>query len=274
MVMPRHFIDLSVAFEDVPTYPPHHRPQIQYVDHDSSFEAFDKAYGGVRKDDLPEGKAWAVERVSMSTHAGTHMDAPYHFHPTTNHQTIPGGERAPTIDEIPLHLCLRPGVKLDFRRFEPGYMVTPDDIDEELARIRHVVKPCDIVLVNTRAGTLHKDPQYVDSACGFGRDSTLHLLQMGVSIVGTDAYSWDPPFSAIGPIYRATGDASLLWGGHKAGREKTYWQIEKLCNLENLPSHGFTVVCFPVKIRGASAGWTRVVAYLDDQNNTAAGELS
>jgi hypothetical protein len=31
-----------------------------------------------------------------------------------------------------------------------------------------------------------------------------------------------------------------------------------------LPPHGFTVSCFPVKIRGASAGWTRAVAIIDE----------
>jgi len=30
-----------------------------------------------------------------------------------------------------------------------------------------------------------------------------------------------------------------------------------------LPPTGFTVACFPVKIRSASAGWTRAVAILD-----------
>ena len=38
----------------------------------------------------------------------------------------------------------------------------------------------------------------------------------------------------------------------------------KLHNLEGLPGDGFTVRCFPAKIRGASAGWTRAVAILDD----------
>ena len=39
---------------------------------------------------------------------------------------------------------------------------------------------------------------------------------------------------------------------------------EKLHNLEVLPASGFIVSCFPHKIRGASAGWTRAVAIFDD----------
>ena len=59
------------------------------------------------------------------------------------------------------------------------------------------------------------------------------------------------------------GDASLIWEGHKAGREIGYCHLEKLHNLESIPSKGFTISCFPVKIKGASAGWTRAVAIID-----------
>lgn len=97
-----------------------------------------------------------------------------------------------------------------------------------------------------------------------GRDATLHLTSFGVRVVGTDGWSWDAPFSHTARRYAETGDASLIWEGHKAGREAGYCQIEKLHNLESLPADGFTVVCFPAKIRNASAGWTRAVAILPD----------
>ena len=51
---------------------------------------------------------------------------------------------------------------------------------------------------------------------------------------------------------------------HKAGAEVGYCQIEKLQNLDRLPATGFTVACFPTKVRGASAGWTRAVAIIDN----------
>ena len=63
--------------------------------------------------------------------------------------------------------------------------------------------------------------------------------------------------------FAETKDASLIWEGHKAGRHIGYCHIEKLHNLELLPSTGFTVSCFPVKIERASAGWTRAVAIID-----------
>ena len=52
-------------------------------------------------------------------------------------------------------------------------------------------------------------------------------------------------------------------GGASGGREIGYSHLEKLHNLEVLPADGFEIVCFPVKVHRASAGWTRAVAILD-----------
>jgi kynurenine formamidase len=92
----------------------------------------------------------------------------------------------------------------------------------------------------------------------------MYLLEKGIRVTGTDAWSWDAPFDQTAARFAETGDASLIWEGHKAGRHIGYCHLEKLHNLESLPSNGFTVSCFPHKIRGGSAGWTRAVAIIDD----------
>jgi cyclase len=57
----------------------------------------------------------------------------------------------------------------------------------------------------------------------------------------------------------------MVWTAHKAGIKKEYCHIEKLANLDRLPEpYGFKVACFPVKLTGGSAGWSRVVAIFDD----------
>ena len=191
-------------------------------------------------------------------HNGTHLDALYHFH-----STMSRGERAITIDEVPLDWCLQPGIKLDFRHFPDGYVVTADDVRTELDRIEHVLKPLEIVIVNTRAGAAYGKPDYVSAGCGIGHEGTLYLLERGVRLTGTDGWSWDAPFVHTKEKYAASSDAGLIWEGHKAGREIGYCHLEKLHNLEALPPHGFAISCFPVKIRGASAGWTRAVAIFE-----------
>jgi kynurenine formamidase len=253
-------VDLSIALsDDVPADPPYMKPAIEYVGHDEGAEQIANAFPGLDPGQLPDGKGWAMERVQISTHNGTHLDAPWHYHPTMD-----GGERATTVDEIPLDWCMRPGVRLDFRDQPDGYVAMPDDIDRELDRIGHELQPLDIVVCATRAGARYGQEDYIHSGCGFGRDATLHLVEQGVRIVGTDGWSWDAPFSHTLERFRRDGDPSIIWEGHKAGRERGYCQLEKLHNLQALPDDGFTIVCFPVKITHASAGWTRAVALVDE----------
>ena len=258
--MPRRLIDISIPLEnDVPADPPFQRVAITYTDHKQSAPQVASLFPGLTVADLPDGEGWAVERVAISTHNGTHLDAPYHYA-----STMDGGKRASTIDEIPLEWCLQPGVKLDFRHLPDGYVATPADVEAELARIGHTLRPLDIVLVNTSAGAKYGQPDYVPSGCGMGREATLYLLERGVRVTGTDAWSWDAPFVHTARRYAETRNARLIWEGHRAGREIGYCHLEKLHNLEALPSSGFLVSCFPVKIRAASAGWTRAVAIIEE----------
>ena len=253
-------IDLSIPLEnDVVADPPFMKPRIEYRTHENTAVEIAAAFPGLRPDQLPDGMGWAMENVTISTHNGTHVDAPWHYHPTMD-----GGARAITIDECPLDWFVRPGVKLDFRHLPDGHLVTPAEIDAELARIGCALKPFDIVVANTRAGERYGEFDYIHAGCGFGRDATLHLVRQGIRVVGTDGWSWDAPFSITAKCFAETGDASLIWEGHKAGREAGYCQIEKLHNLEALPAAGFTISCLPVKIRNASGGWTRAVAILPD----------
>ncbi len=259
--MGRSFVDLSIAIEmGVASDPPGMEPVIEYTKHTDSVAIMASYFPGLTKDDMPDGEGWASERVHLSTHNGTHMDAPYHFHSTTDH----GRTRAPTIDEVPLDICFAPGVKLDFRSKPDGHVATAEDVEAELKRIGHKLRPGDIVLVNTRAGEIFGKAGYVDAGCGMGREATLYLTERGVKIVGTDAWSWDAPFSHTAKRWAKNRDPKMIWEGHKAGREIPYWQMEKLTNLSSLPPFGYDVLCFPVKIKGASAGWSRVVAMFSE----------
>jgi len=256
--MPRRIIDLSVPLENGVPADLGPGPSIEYIDHEQSVANILPLFPGLTKDELPDGKGWAVEQVKLTTHNGTHLDAPWHYHPTMNE-----GEPSWTIDQVPLDWCFQSAVKLDFRHFADGYVATAADVEAELDRVGHALKPLDIVVVNTSAGAKYGRPDYVPSGCGMGAEATKYLLERGVRLTGTDAWSWDAPFVHTAKRYAETHDARLIWEGHKMGRHIGYCHIEKLHNLEALPAHGFAIACFPVKIARASAGWTRAVAIFD-----------
>lgn len=259
----RRIVDLSVYLENgVLSDPQPLSPRITYQDHRQTVAEFERLYPGTTAADYPGGEAAAAEKLEITTHNGTHLDAPWHYHSTMDAK-IGGPRRSMTIDEVPLDWCFQPGVKLDFRHFEDGYRVSAADVEAELKRIGHELRPLEIVVINTRAGTRYGHGDYVNSGCGMGYEATMYLLERGIRVTGTDGWSWDPPTKYAAERFRTTGDKSLIWEGHKAGRDIGYCHLEKLYNLESLPPTGFIIACFPQKVRAASAGSTRAVAIFD-----------
>jgi kynurenine formamidase len=257
----KRFVDLSISIEpDLPSDPDMMIPKIDYLDHAQGAEQMTEFFPGVKKEHLPGGLGWSVEFLTLTTHSGTHLDAPYHYHPTMDK-----GKGALTIDEIPLDWCFNDGVVLDFRHKKDGERITVEDLGKALARIDYKIKPLDIVLIQTGADEFWGKEEYLVKGAGMDRESTLHLLEKGVKVVGIDAWSWDRPLPFLAKEFQETGDPKVIWEAHFAGIEIGYCHMEKMANLSTIGRpHGFTVCCFPIKIKGASAGWTRPVAILDE----------
>lgn len=253
--MPRKFIDLSVPIEMSPSEP--FQPEIIHQDHKIG-AAVMKGIFGCEDSDLPDGLGWANDTLKLITHAGTHLDAPYHYFPTAE------GKPAKKIDEVPLEWCCGSGAVLDFRYKEQGSLITLDDLKNVLEKINYKIKPKDIVLIMTGADKLWGKKEYFDAGCGMGKEGTLWILDQGVKVIGIDAWGFDRPFYKIKDEFAKTKDKSIIWQAHFAGIEKEYCHIEKLTNLDLLPPHGFTFICFPVKIKGASAGWCRCVGIVEE----------
>ena len=171
----------------------------------------------------------------------------------------------PVIIEMTSATCSSVTVSLfDFRSFSDGYVANVDDIKRELDRIEHTISPLDIVFINTAASGHYGKPDFLLKGCGIGKEATIYLLDQGVRLTGTDAWSWDAPFSHTAKRYAESKDSSIIWEGHRAGMERAYCHIEKLGSLEKLPDFGFLVSCFPFKIKKASAGFIRAVAILEE----------
>ena len=156
--------------------PPPLAPRIVYQTHADTLHEFVNMLPGTRPEDFPYGEAAAAERVTLTTHNGTHLNAPWDFHSTMDGKLSGGIRPSMTIDEVPLDWCFQPGVKLDFRHFPDGYVATAADVEAELARIGHVLAPMEIVVVNTRAGSRYGHDDYVSAGAGMGYEATMYLL--------------------------------------------------------------------------------------------------
>jgi kynurenine formamidase len=250
-------VDLSAPIRSSPPQlPAPLRTDIEFRDHAQGAGEIEQLLG-VPQRLLRDGEGWAVETFTrFGTHNSTHVDAPWHYNATI------GGERAQTIDELPLEWFFAPGVVLDMTGKADGDPMTAAEAEAELARVGHRLQPLDIVLVRTGRDAFLDEPDYMARGCGVTAEATRWLYDRGVRVMGIDAWGWDAPLHLQAQDAIARDEPGVFWAAHQAGL--AYSQIERLCNLGALPAVGFRVSCFPLRIMGASAGPARVVAVVDD----------
>jgi kynurenine formamidase len=249
------FIDLSARIVSDPAeLPDLLRTEIEYSDHEQGAAAIAEMFG-VGPELLRQGEGWAVETFRrFGTHNSTHVDAPYHYNSTI------GGERAQTIDQLPLEWFHAPGVRLDFTGKADGDVITSAEIEARLAEAGHQLRPLDIVLIHTGRDEFYGRTDYMTRGPGVTAEATHWLYEHGVRVMGIDAWGWDRPRWMQAEEAKREAKPGIFWAAHQAGL--AYSQIERLVNLAALPVSGFTVSCFPLPITGASGAPARVVAIL------------
>jgi kynurenine formamidase len=211
---------------------------------------------GVSRRHLHTGLGWANDELRLSTHGTTHLDAPWHYGPLCE------GRPAKTIDQVPLAWCYGPGVVLDIRHKGDGEAVTVEDVKQALTKIGYTIRPRDIVLIHTGNDRWLGTPEYFSRGSGMSAAATRWILDQGVKVTGIDSWGWDVPLPQAARLARQRGSRTF-WEAHFVGVEKEYCHLERLTNLSHLPPFGFSVCCFPLKVKGGSAGPVRVVAIID-----------
>lgn len=227
-------------------------PRLRRITHREGAELWEQMFG-IPQSVLPMGLGFAGEIVESSTHASTHVDAPFHYAPLCE------GRRARTVDEMPLSWFVGPAVVVDVSDLPDGYMIPAEEVEARLREMGCSLSPGDIVLFRTGADAYWGEEEFFERGCGLGREAVLYLAERGVRLVGTDAWSLDRPYPVIGAEWGERRDRSLLWPAHFAGLEREYCQIEKLANLDKLPAVGAVLVCFPIKVERGSGAWVRAV---------------
>jgi kynurenine formamidase len=247
-------VDLSLPIRSDPAEMPEPlRTEIEYVDHPGGAAQI-QALFGVGPELLRDGEGWTTETfLRFGTHNSTHVDAPWHYNSTI------GGERAQAIDELPLDWFFAPGVVIDATDRADGESLSAADVDE---RVPRPLESKDIVLVHTGRDAYADDLDYIARGPGVSAEATRWLFEQGVRVMGIDAWSWDAPLHLQAEEAKRTGEAGVFWAAHQV--DLPYAQIERLCNLAELPLQGFEVACFPLRIERASAAPARVVAILPD----------
>lgn len=207
---------------------------------------------------FPKGfDGWADDTIQkMGVHSTTHIDAPWHYSPTVN------GEKAKTIDEIPLDWCYGEGLVIDMKHkvdFDP---ITVEDLTSFLSQNDLTINKGMIVLIKTGRDKFNGTKDFHKVGTGMSAEATEWLIDQGIKVMGIDSWGWDLPLPHMLEQAKKTNNSELFWEAHLVGQRKEYCHMEQLVNLDALPYSGFKIAVFPLKIVGASAAPARVVALM------------
>ncbi len=250
-------IDLSSTIENSPDATPDFlKIQVDYHSHADGATQVETLLNVPRRL-FRNDEGWATETITkLGTHDATHVDAPWHYNSEI------GGARAQTIDELPLEWFFGDGVKLDMTHKDEGDPVTVGNIEKELERIKYSIKPMDIVLIYTGRDRFYDQPDYIFKGCGVTAEATRWLFEQGVRVMGIDAWGWDVPLNLQAREAIEKDEKGVFWQAHQV--DLPYSHMERLVNLAEVPSTGFKIACFPLKIKDGSAAPARVVAIIDE----------
>ncbi|MEW6524494.1 MAG: cyclase family protein [Bacillota bacterium] len=163
-----------------------------------------------------------VSRLVLTSHSGTHVDAPAHF--------VPGAE---TIDMVPLDRLVGPARVIEI----PG-----DSINAVVLRSAGVL-PGEIVLFKTANSDLAEEAAFADSYVGISRDGAGYLTGLPVRAVGIDYLSVELPDDDYVHFRLLEAGIPVIEGLRLAG----------------VPPGEYLLACLPLKIRGGDGAPARAV---------------
>ena len=187
-----------------------------------------------------------LEIVTMSLHAGTHCDAPFHFFSDLR-----------TVDELPVDSLIGPAVVVDMTHKQGSVPIEAGDFQEWEAQASERVQPGDIVLLHTGHSRRWKTGR---EASGYWEQGWPYLVPGAVEFLvsrciralGVESFDSD----WVNPADLSTAH----FPAHRAFLPRGVLIIENLANLDQIPGTRCQVIALPLRLKGCSGSPVRVVA--------------
>ena len=187
-----------------------------------------------------------VEILTLGLHAGTHMDAPYHFF---------SEERR--VDELPVDCLIGPAVVVDLTGKRGNVAIEAQDLRQWENVSRTPIQAGDIVLLHTghSRNWIKGEGASAYWECGWphlARSAVDYLASKPIKAIGVE--SFDPDSVDLNNL------AAAEFPAHRSFLPKGILVIENLTNLDQIPGNRCFVIALPLKIEGASGSPLRVIA--------------
>jgi len=212
-------IDLTLTISNkIPTFPGSPQP---------NFIPWEKI-----KDD-----GYNLELLFLSSHTGTHLDAPYHFL-----------EKGSKIHEISLKKLVSEAVLIKSRK-KRNETITKTDIQKFEKKHGKIESFSSVIFLTGWQKNLQKK-YYFTKNPGLSASAANYLASKKVSLVGIDSPSID-----LG--------TDSKFSVHQIFAKKGILIVENLANLEKIKSSKFHLVVLPLKLKGATGSPVRAIAFVE-----------
>ena len=212
-------IDLTLTISNkIPTFPGSPQP---------NFIPWEKI-----KDD-----GYNLELLFLSSHTGTHLDAPYHFL-----------EKGTKIHEISLKKLVSNAVLIKSRK-KSNESVTKTDIQKFEKKHGKIASFSSVIFYTGWQRNLQKK-YYFTKNPGLSVSAAKYLASKKISLVGIDSPSID-----LG--------TDSKFSVHQIFAKKGILIVENLANLEKIKSSKFHLVVLPLKLKNATGSPVRAIAFVE-----------
>jgi len=212
-------IDLTLTVSDkIPTFPG--SPQPNFI-----------PWENVKED------GYNLELLFLSTHTGTHMDAPYHFL-----------EKGAKIHEISLEKLVSEAVMIKSKK-KGGESITKTDI-QKFEKKHGKIDGFSSVIFSTGWQRNLQKKYYFEKNPGLSVSAAKYLASKKIGLVGIDSPSID------------LGKDSKF-SVHQIFAKKGMLIVENLANLEKIKSSKFHLVVLPLKLKNATGSPVRAIAFVE-----------
>lgn len=182
-----------------------------------------------------EKNGYNLELLFLSSHTGTHVDAPFHF--------LPNGSKIHQIDPRRF-LC---DTRLIRVHAGPGYAITKSDIvthEEKFGRLEDY----STVVFATGWNDKLSRADFFEENPGLSASAARYLVSKKTNLVGIDSPSID-----VGSNRKFTSHHILLKGNVLI--------LENLCNLSKIKNPTFKLTALPLKLQNATGSPVRAIAF-------------
>ena len=178
-----------------------------------------------------------LELLFLSSHTGTHLDAPYHFL-----------EKGSKIHEISLKKLVSNAVLIKSRK-KRNETITKTDIQKFEKKHGKIESFSSVVFWTGWQRNLQKD-NYFTKNPGLSVSAANYLASKKIGLVGIDSPSIDLGTDFKFPVHHIFAKKGMLI-------------VENLANLEKIKSWKFHLVVLPLKLKGATGSPVRAIAFVD-----------